>query len=65
MPKLKTRKSASSRFKITGTGKLLRMKRHRNHLRRKKPTRVRRTYSQKLGVSRADAARVKRVLAGA
>ena len=41
------------------------MKRHRNHLRRKKPTGVRRTYSQKLGVSRADVARVKRVLAGA
>ena len=41
------------------------MKRHRNHLRRKKPTRVRRTYSQKLGVSRADVARVERVLAGA
>lgn len=36
MPKLKTHKGAAARFKISGTGKLLRMKGHRSHLRRKK-----------------------------
>ena len=40
MPKLKTHKGASARFKISGTGKLLRMKGHRSHLRRKKTNKV-------------------------
>ena len=64
MPKLKTHKGAKARFKVTGTGKLRRMKGHRTHLRRKKPASVRRLYSQKLPVSDADAPRIKRLLAG-
>lgn len=32
MPKLKTRKSAAKRYKITGTGKILRRKGGRSHL---------------------------------
>lgn len=43
MPKLKTRKSAAKRFKITGKGKILRGHTRLNHLMRKKrETRVRR-----------------------
>ena len=64
MPKLKTHKGARARFKVTGTGKLRRMKGHRTHLRRKKPASVRRLYSQKLPVSAADAPRIRRLLAG-
>ena len=64
MPKLKTHKGARARFKVTGTGKLRRMKGHRTHLRRKKPASVRRLYSRKLPVSDADAPRIKRLLAG-
>ncbi len=62
MPKLKTHKGAAARFRITGTGKILRMKGHRSHLRRKKGASVRRLYSHKLAVSTADARRVRRVL---
>ena len=62
MPKLKTHKGAARRFRITGTGKLRRMKGHRSHLRRKKPASVRRQYSQKLPLSPGDEARVKRML---
>ena len=62
MPKLKTHKGAAARFKRTGTGKLLRMKGHRTHLRRKKPARVRRLYTRKLTVSKGDQAMVKRLL---
>lgn len=36
MPKMKTNKSAKRRFKITGTGKIMRMKGLRSHNRRKK-----------------------------
>ena len=44
MPKLKTHKGAAARFRTTGTGKLVRMKRESSHLRRKKPKEVRRLY---------------------
>ena len=44
MPKMKTHKGAAARFRVSGTGKLLRMKRHSSHLRRKKPRSVSRTY---------------------
>ena len=62
MPKLKTHKGAAARFRITSTGKLVRMKGHRSHLRRKKPAKVRRLYSGKLPVSPADVPRIKRLL---
>ena len=62
MPKLKTHKGAAARFKVTGTGKIRRMKGNRNHLRRKKPANVRRLYSKKLDVSPADARRLRRLL---
>ena len=32
MPKLKTRKTAAKRFKISGTGKLIRRKAFNNHM---------------------------------
>jgi large subunit ribosomal protein L35 len=32
MPKIKTRKTAAKRFKITGTGKLMHTHAHHNHL---------------------------------
>jgi large subunit ribosomal protein L35 len=62
MPKLKTHKGAARRFRITGTGKLRRMKAHRSHLRRKKPANVRRLYSRKLPLSKGDESRVNRLL---
>ena len=63
MPKLKTHKGAAARFRITGRGKLVRMKGHRSHLRRKKPASVRRQYNGKVPVSPADAPGIRRLLA--
>ena len=62
MPKLKTHKGAKKRFKVTGSGKLVRMKGMSSHLRRKKPKKVKRLYTAKLPVSEADAPRLKRLL---
>jgi len=62
MPKLKTHKSTAKRFKVTATGKLLRRRRGRSHLRRKKSKRVLRSYSKDVGVSQADAKRVRSIL---
>ncbi len=39
MPKLKTHKSTSKRFRVTGGGKLMRTRQGKSHFRRKKPTR--------------------------
>lgn len=62
MPKLKTNKSAKRRFKITGTGKIMRTKGMKSHLRRKKSTRVSQAFDRMHPVSRADLPRVKRAL---
>jgi large subunit ribosomal protein L35 len=40
MPKLKTHKATSKRFRRTGTGKLMRTKVGKSHLRRNKQKRV-------------------------
>ncbi len=62
MPKLKTHKGAKARLHVTGTGKLMRMKRMSSHLRRKKPTKVTRKYASKLPVNSKDVKRFKRLL---
>jgi large subunit ribosomal protein L35 len=40
MPKIKTHKATAKRFKYTGSGKLMRTKIGKSHLRRKKSKRV-------------------------
>jgi large subunit ribosomal protein L35 len=62
LPKLKTHKGAKARFRTTGTGKFVRMKGHQSHLRRKKPSKVKRLYNGTLVVSPADAPKLKRLL---
>lgn len=62
MRKRKTSKSAAKRFKVTGTGKILRRHSHARHILTKKPRkRVRKLTSSAL-VSNADRRRVKRML---
>ncbi|MCI0437704.1 MAG: 50S ribosomal protein L35 [Chloroflexi bacterium] len=62
MPKLKTHKGAAARFRFTGRGKLMRMKRMQSHLRLKKPKRVKRQFGRKIAVSQDDVGQLKRVL---
>ena len=62
MPKLKTHKGAKARIHVTGTGKLMRMKRMSSHLRRKTPTKVTWKYSDKLAVEGADYKRLHKML---
>jgi large subunit ribosomal protein L35 len=65
VPKLKTHKGAKKRFHISGTGKLLRVKGGKSHLRRKKPVATRRLYDNKLVMHPADKKRIARLLPGA
>jgi len=62
MPKLKTHKGAKSRFHITGSGKLLRTKCGKSHLRRKKAPRTKRLYDEMVMTSSVDKKRVRRLL---
>jgi large subunit ribosomal protein L35 len=59
MPKMKTHKSTAKRFKVTGTGRLMRTKIGKSHLRRNKHKRVRRLFDEYLEVTQP--AMIKRV----
>jgi len=62
MPKIKTHKGAKSRFHITGSGKIMRAKGGKSHLRLRKAKRAKRLYDDKLPVSPSDKVRIKRLL---
>lgn len=60
--KLKTYKAAAKRFRVTKTGKIMRTKGGKSHLRRKKSKRVKRQFSTMLEVtSSGDKRRIKRL----
>lgn len=62
MPKLKTYKAAAKRFKYTGSGKLMRTKIGKSHLRRKKSKRVKRMFDEMHEVTaKGDKKRVRRL----
>ncbi|MFN2126327.1 MAG: 50S ribosomal protein L35 [Anaerolineales bacterium] len=44
--KLKTHKATAKRFRVTGSGKIMRTKGHKSHLRRKKSKRVKRQFKR-------------------
>ena len=57
MPKLKTHKSTAKRFKYTGSGKLMRTKIGKSHLRRKKNKRVKYLFDTMVEVDNASSKR--------
>jgi large subunit ribosomal protein L35 len=59
MPKLKTHKSAAKRFRISGTGKIMRSKQGTSHLRRNKSKSVKRDYDEMIPISKSDVKRIK------
>ncbi len=62
MPKIKTHKGVQSRFHITGSGKIMRTKGGKSHLRRRKAKRTKRLYDETIPVSPSDRVRIKRLL---
>jgi len=63
VPKLKTHKATAKRFKLTGSGKLVRTKGERSHLRRKHAKRVKRSAWKMLEVeTTGEVKRIKRLL---
>ncbi|QBJ94720.1 50S ribosomal protein L35 [Rhodococcus sp. ABRD24] len=62
MPKSKTHSGAAKRFKVSGSGKILRQKAGRRHLLEHKSSRVTRRLDGTAVVSEKDAPRIKRML---
>jgi large subunit ribosomal protein L35 len=62
MPKMKTNKTASKRFRKTGTGKMRRLQSMRQHLFEKKPSTRTRRLDGMVDVHPGDVKRVKRLL---
>ena len=63
MPKMKTYKAAAKRFQYTGSGKLMRTRVGKSHLRRNKPKRVKRMFDEMHEVTSYGAKRrVRRLL---
>ena len=64
MPKQKTHSGAKKRFKISGTGKLLRRRAMKSHLLEKKSPKRKRSFGKDVPVARADSRAVKKMLPG-
>ncbi|MFI1095852.1 50S ribosomal protein L35 [Streptomyces sp. NPDC020917] len=62
MPKNKTHSGTSKRFKITGSGKVLRERAGKRHLLEHKPSSKTRALTGTVEVSPADAKKVKKLL---
>ena len=62
MPKMKTHRGAAKRFKVTGSGKLMRRKAFRNHILEKKSPKRKRRLSREAQLTGGDRDQVRRLL---
>ncbi len=62
MPKMKTKRGAAKRFKLTGRGKIVRAKGWKSHLLEWKSSKRRRKLRQGTLVAPADVPRIRRLL---
>ena len=62
MPKIKTRSAAKKRFKVTGTGKIMRRPTMRSHNLEHKSSKRRRGFRKDNDVAPSDGKRVKKLL---
>ncbi len=62
MPKMKTHKGAAKRFKVTGSGKIMREKAFKSHKLSGKSSERKKRLGEKQRVKKADRKNVKRML---
>jgi large subunit ribosomal protein L35 len=62
MPKVKTNSSAKKRFKVTGSGKVMRRKAYKSHLLTRKKKDRKKQLGKAVEVSKTEMKRVKRML---
>ena len=63
MPKMKTHSGANKRFRLTGSGKVMRRRANRNHLLEHKSTRRTRRLGRDVTLAPADVKKIKKLLA--
>lgn len=62
MPKMKTHKGTAKRFRVTGSGKIMRGKAFKSHILEKKSPKRKRGFRQEAAVSAADTSVIKKGL---
>ena len=62
MPKMKTHSGAKKRFRVTGSGKLMRQRAGKRHLNEHKPTKRTRRLSNDVALSKADQKTARKLL---
>ena len=62
MPKMKTDRGAAKRFKVTGTGKIMRRRAFRSHILEKKPSKRTRRLARETVLEGGDLKQVKKLL---
>ncbi len=62
MPRMKSNSGARKRFKVTGSGKLIRKKAYKSHILTKKSSKRKRGLRDDTLVDKADAPRMKRLI---
>jgi large subunit ribosomal protein L35 len=62
MPKMKTHRGAAKRFKVTGSGKILRRRANLNHILEKKSSKRKRRLGRTVEVVGGDRDRIERLL---
>ena len=62
MPKMKTKRAAAKRFKVSGTGKLIRHKAYKSHILTKKTTKRKRNLRKAAVLDQTNLRSKKRIL---
>jgi large subunit ribosomal protein L35 len=62
MPKIKTHKATARRMQVSGSGKLMRTRNGKSHLRRNRSKRAARQYDEMQSVASVDTARIRRLI---
>jgi large subunit ribosomal protein L35 len=62
MPKMKTHSGAGKRFRLTGTGKVMRRRANRNHLLEHKSSRLTRRLYDEVTLAPSDVKEIKKLL---
>ena len=62
MPKMKTSRAAAKRFKVTGSGKLVRNKAYKSHILTKKSQKRKRNLRKQIVVDETNVKNMKKVL---
>ena len=62
MPKMKTKRAAAKRFKVTGTGKLKRNKAYKRHILTKKRTKNKRNLRKAVMTDESNVKNMKKIL---